>query len=138
MSRSSSSRAEVAEAVGEFGLVRELLAVMAQEQLLECRRVAHQTSHAELGEPAHRALELVVVDVEANAATVDVEAVNPGQRSEAIGRVQDLGNDRRSRHSAQLVEGPALLRPAETNDAHAVTQRLDLREDVARQQDGAT
>src|SRR5262245_65215890 len=101
----SSSRAEVAEAVGKFVLVREFLAVVAQEQLLERRRVAHQASHAELGQPTYRALELVVVDVEANAAAVDVEAVNTGKSVEIIDGVQDLGDDRRARseeHTSEL------------------------------------
>ena len=39
--------------------------------------------------------------------------------------------------ASQLGKGPGRHRPAAADDGHAVGQRLDLTEDVARQQDGA-
>ena len=77
------------------------------------------------------------VDVESHVTAVDGEAVDAGKVSEGTGRALRLGGDRREREMPQLVERAALLRAAGADDAHSVAQRLDLGEDMAREQDGS-
>ena len=66
--------------------MRQLVAVVAQEQLLERRRMAHQAAHTELAEAAHRRVEMHGVDVEADPGAVDLEAVDARQVGETVGR----------------------------------------------------
>ena len=90
--------------------LRQLVAVVAQEQLLERRRMADQAAHAELAESAHRCVEVLGVDVEAHAVAVDLEAVDPGEVGQPVGGPYRLGGDRRAGQVPQLAERAALLR----------------------------
>jgi hypothetical protein len=62
--------------------------------------------------------------------------VNPRERFEAVERALGLDLDRGAREMAQFGEGPRLDRSAGTDDAHAIAERLDLGEYVAREQHG--
>ena len=100
----------VADAVGELGSCAQLVAVVAEEQLLERRRVAHQAAHTELAEPAHGLVEVGGVDVEAHPVAVDLEPVDARQVGETVGGACELGGDRGAGHAAQLLQRAALLR----------------------------
>ena len=75
------------------------------------------------------------VDVEAHlVAGRSSRPCTPGMSVEALGRPLGLGDDRGAGELAQRVERPGLHGRAGPDDAHPVAQRLDLGEDVARQQ----
>ena len=59
----------------------------------------------------------------------------PVSRSSPTGGAGQLGEDRRTGQVAELAQCPGLDAAAGPDDAHPVTQPLDLGQDVARQQD---
>src|SRR5439155_8871408 len=115
---------------------RELDPVMPQEQLLQRRRMANQAGDAKLAEPAHHLVEMLGVDVDLDLRVVNFETVNAGEAVEARDRRFQLGGDRGARQVAQLLQGFALLRAAQPNDAEAVAEGLYLGQDVAGEQHG--
>ena len=60
----------------------------------------------------------------------------PGSRARSSGACSVSTLIDGARQVAQLGERPGLDRPAGADDAHPVAQRLDLGEDVAREQHG--
>src|SRR5262245_8477385 len=80
---------------GALGLVGELVAVVAEEQLFERGRLAAEAAHAELGQVAQRRVEVVGVDVEVGPGILDVQVVDAHQLVQADRRVERLGRDRR-------------------------------------------
>ena len=80
----------------------ELVAVVAQEQLLERRRLAGQAADAEAGEVLERAVELGGVDVEPGPQPVDLGVVDAGQGVEPVDGPLGLDRDRGAGQVAQL------------------------------------
>src|SRR5512133_581461 len=111
---------------------------MTEEQLLERGRMADEAAHAELAERADRLVQMILVDVEPHGPVVDDEIVEPGHVLQRGRRAIDLRGDRRSRQVPEIVQRAALDHPAEPDDAHAIAEGLDLREDMAREQDRST
>ena len=100
--------------------------------------MAHQAAHPELAEPAHRVVEIDRCRRRSARVVPSISSPwTPGEVGQAVGGLRELGGDRRAGHAAQLVQRAALLGPAGADDAHPVAERLDLGEDVARQQHGA-
>ena len=114
-----------------------LVAVVAQEQLLERRRPAREAAHAGLREQAERLVEPRRVDREAHLGAVDAQVVDALEPGEAVDGLVGLDDDRRAGEVPQLVERAGLDRAPGPDDPHAMAERLDLGEDVAGQQHGA-
>ena len=98
--------------------------------------MAHKGCDAKLDEPEHHLVEMLGVDVDVDLRVVNLETVNAGEAVEARGRRFQLGGDRGARQVAHLLQGSALLRAAQPNDAEAVAEGLDLGQDVAGEQHG--
>lgn len=77
-----------------------------------------------------------LIDFETGYPVLDDEVVHALQRSELADRTSGLDGHRRAREVAQLGQRPGLDDATLPDDAHPVTQRLDLGEDVAGQQHG--
>ena len=116
---------------------REVVPVVAQEQLLERRRRARQRPHVVLDEALEDAVQLAGVDAELRTRAVDARVVDPGQLSERADRFRRLDDHGRAGEVAQLAERSRLGGSASADDRHPIAQRLDLGEDVAGQEDGA-
>src|SRR5664280_2516537 len=87
----------------------QLVAVVPQEQLLECGRMADETADSELAEPLHGNVEVSGVDVETDMGAVYLKAMDPGKVRQALGRTLGLRDDRCSGQVPKLIEGAALL-----------------------------
>ena len=117
----------------------DLVAVVAQEQLLERRRRGSSgCARRSRVERRSDVVEVVGVDVEARAAVLDLQVVHARQRRRArsAGRVVSTAIDVRVRWRSSASVPVSTVRPARMM-RHAVAQRLDLGEDVAREQHGA-
>src|SRR5579859_3601952 len=124
----------VALTLDAFGFLRQLVAVVPQEQLLEGGWMADEAAHPKLAEPAHRHVEVIRVDGEADKMAVDLEAVNTLEVGQACRWMLGLRRDRGTCEVSQLAERAPLHHPPQPDDAHAVTQRLDLGQDVTGKQ----
>src|SRR5215207_9581581 len=107
---------------------------MAQEQLLEGRRLAGERTNAELTQRLQGGSELDRVDLEGCALALDDEVVHAGQRVEPHRRLRQLRGDRRTCEVPQLGERAGFHGATRADDADLVAQPLDLGKDVARQQ----
>src|SRR5690606_36077684 len=126
---SSSARLVLAVATGrglEWSGVElgQLVAVVAQEQLLERGRLTDQAADAEGAQVPHGGVEVDGVDVEGGPVVVDGQVVHPRQRVEPGGLLDGVDRDRRAGQVAQLGERAALDRAAEADDADPVAQGL--------------
>jgi hypothetical protein len=111
---------------------------VAQEELLERGRAAHQASYAGLGEQPQHLGEGAGLGLEPHAAVVREQAVHACHVGQAGRARVDVGLHGRAREVAQLGERAALHGPPPADDAHAVAQGLDLGQDVAREEHRAT
>ena len=124
-------------AASALPFVGQLVAVVAEEQLLQRRRMAHQAARRPSSlKPAHRVVEMLACRRRSARWVPSISRPwTPARSRERVGRaarsraVIDVRVMRRSSSSV-----PALLGRPGTDDAHPVAQRLDLGEDVARQQ----
>jgi hypothetical protein len=91
-------------------------------------------AHADLRERAQHLVEALGVDLEAHAGALHAEIVDAGQLRQSGERAGEVGLDRGPREMAQVRERAALDGAPAPDDAHAVTHRLDLGEDVAGEQ----
>ena len=119
-------------------LADEVVAVVAQEQLLKRRRLAGQGADAE----ARRAPRAPRRGGSCRPRSAPGRPRRRGRarrraRSRPVGAALGLGDDRGAGQVAQLGQRAGLDRTAGADDADPVAQRLDLGEDVARQQHGA-
>src|SRR5215467_5053820 len=106
---------------------------MAQEELLERRRLTGQAADADVREPPEQAVELVGVNLARDPQALDIQVVDARQLVEADRRSRQLGRNRRPGQVTQVSEASALDRAAAPDNRDAVAERLDLGEDVARQ-----
>ena len=93
-----------------------------------------ERAQAELRQPPDGLVDVAGVDVEAGAMVLDMEVVDAGQRVEARGLAHGLDRDRGAGQVPEIGERAALDPLAGADDRDAVAQRLDLGEDVAREQ----
>ncbi len=91
---------------------------------------------AELGEGADGLVEVVGVDVEGDAVTVDLRLVDAGDVGDAGGGALGLRDHRGAGQVPELGQRAGLHDAAGADDADAVRERLGLRQDVRAEQDG--
>src|SRR6266540_4312720 len=96
--------------------------------------MAHQAGYAKLAEPAHHLVEMLGIDIEPDLRVLNLETVDAREAVEAGGRPLQHDGDGSARQVAHLLQGSALLRAAQPNDAEAVAEGLDLGQDVAGEQ----
>lgn len=96
--------------------------------------MADQTADAESTEGADRGVEVRAVDGEVHPAVGQPHPVDAGHGVESGGRALGLGLHRRTGQVAHLAERPGLHVLPEPDDAHAVTELLDLGQDMAGEQ----
>ena len=116
--------------------------VVAQEQFLQRRRLAHERADAGRNDGGQQRVELVGVDLAADPGAailtgVQHEIMHARQPVEPGHRAGQLGRDRRAGQVPQPGQRAGLDGAARSDDRHPVAQRLDLGQDVARQQDRA-
>src|SRR5680860_26214 len=93
-----------------------------------------QTADSQFAELAHGAIQMISVDIESHLASIDLEIVDPGEAGQGLGWMRGLRGDRRPGQMAELCERAALLCTPSSDDGDPITQRLNLRQDVAGQQ----
>ena len=94
--------------------VGDVVAVVAQEQLLQRRRLAGQRADAEPPERVDGRAEVVGVDLEQHPLALDDQVVHAGQSVETGGRGSHLGRDGRAGEVAQVGQRAGLDRRART------------------------
>ena len=108
---------------------------MAQEQLLERRRLADEAAHAGVAEHPDEFAEAFAVDLGAQRVALDadvLDALDPGE----IAWVADhFGLDRGAAEMPHGVQRAALDGLAGPDDGHPFAQRFGFGQDVAGQQD---
>ncbi len=92
-----------------------------------------EAGHPDGSESDQRPVETARVDQEFHVGALDAQVVHAGQRGEAVRRRGEVGGDRETRQVAHLGETADLDGAPVPDDAHAIGQRLDLGEDVARE-----
>ena len=83
------------------------------------------------------AVQVGLIDGELGPGVVDTRVVHPRHLSKSIQGLSRLDDDRRARQVAEILEGARVGGPAGADDGQVIAERLDLGEDVAREQDGA-
>src|SRR4029453_9962879 len=86
----------------------QLVAVVAEHELLERRRMAGQTADPERTQRANRVVEMVTVDREPHSVLGRLQVVDAGHPLQAGHRTIGLGLDRGPGQVPQLGERPGL------------------------------
>ena len=108
--------------------------VVAQEQLLQGRRLADQAAHAGVAEHLDQLAEACAVDLGAQRVAVEADVLDALDPAEIAWVADHFGLDGGARQVPHRVQRAALDGPARPDDGHPLAQRLGLGQDVAGQQ----
>ena len=96
--------------------------------------MAHQRPDLQRGEVGHGLVQVVGVDVELHPSVGPLHVRHPRYGVQVGGLRVGLGDHRRARQVTQLGQRAVLHGPTGAQDADPVAERLDLGQDVAREQ----
>ena len=121
--------------IAEFALAVGAVAVVAQEELFQGRRLADQAAHARVAERPDEFAEAFAVDVGAQRGAVDADIFDAADSGEIAWVAEQFGFDRRAAEMPHRVQRPALDGLAGADDRHPFAECLGLGQDVTGQQD---